>query len=245
LIFFSKKYHLIDQFADGLVDIHNHLLPGLDDGAATIEDTAEMIRLMKSCNIVEAIATPHTMEDFYDLTPSKIEKAFHQSNEALKNKNLQGFLTHYASEYMIDHQFLELMKTKQFLYLKDQMLLTEFSYFQKPASILETVFKLTVSGIQPILAHPERYRYMNDLSEFIELKEKGFLFQLNLLSITGYYGKDALKKSKLLLENQLYDFIGTDAHRASHLQRIKEANLPKKIMNLLAPVILNHNSCFN
>lgn len=244
MIFFSKKHFLIDEFKDGLVDIHNHLLPGIDDGAAQLEDTVDMIRLMISCHIKEAIATPHTMEDFYDLNPDKIRSSYLQTDQALIDHGLDGFIAKCASEYMIDYQFLQLMDDNEFLFLKNKLLLTEFSYFQKPDSILDTVFRLKATGIDPILAHPERYRYIKDVGEFIDLKEKGFQFQLNLLSITGYYGNDALKKSKLLLENNLYDYIATDAHKKSHLERIKEAHLSSKIINNLKPVIEAHSSVF-
>lgn len=236
---------MIDQFKGGIIDIHNHLLPSLDDGASTIDDTIKMIELMKTCNISAAIATPHIMEDFYDLNSSKIENSFNLCKQDLKKKGLSNFLIGCASEYMIDHHFVELLNKNDFMYLKDKLLLTELSYFQKPVSLLETVFNLKMQGITPILAHPERYRYIKELSEFKTLKEKGFLFQMNLLSINGYYGKDAFAKAKMLLDNNMFDFIGTDAHRHSHLIKLKETYLSKHIINKIAAVIDNHQSYFN
>lgn len=245
MIFFSKKEFLIDLFKDGIVDIHNHLLPGLDDGASNLDDTVKMIDLMKKCNITNAIATPHIMEDFYDLDVSKIKTVFQESNAKLLNTSSENFITGFAAEYMIDHQFSDLIEDGAFVFLKEKLLLTELSYFQKPASLEGTIFKLKMQGIKPILAHPERYRYMSStIVEFQGLKEKGLLFQLNLLSISGYYGKDAFAKAKLLLENDMYDFIGTDAHRSSHLRKIIETTVSKQLAKKLSHIIELHQSEF-
>jgi protein-tyrosine phosphatase len=246
LIFFQKKQFLIDLFKDGIVDIHNHLLPGLDDGASTMDDTIDMIALMKTCHIKNSISTPHIMEDFYDLDIPKIEKVFKDCNNKLSGGIHGTFLRGFAAEYMIDQQFIDLMSKREFTYLKDKLLLTELSYFQKPASLVDTIFDLKMQGINPILAHPERYRYMSmDLEEFKSLKEKGMLFQLNLLSISGYYGKDAFAKAKLLLENDMYDFVGTDAHRSSHLNAIQEITVSKQLIPHLTSVLNIHRSEFN
>ncbi len=246
MIFFKKKPYLIDLFEDGIVDIHNHLLPGLDDGASTMEDTIDMIDLMKTCNIKSSISTPHIMEDFYDLDIQKIEKVFKDCRNKLSGGIHESFLRGYAAEYMIDQQFIDLMSRREFVYLKDKLLLTELSYFQKPASLMDTIFGLKMQGINPILAHPERYRYISmDLEEFKGLKEKGMLFQLNLLSISGYYGKDAFAKAKLLLENNMYDFVGTDAHRSSHLTNIREITISKQLIPHLTLLLNHHRSEFN
>jgi len=125
---------------------------------------------------------------------------------------------------MIDGQFEKLLDDRSFKCLKKNLLLCELSYFQKPINLDDLLFKLTSYGYRPILAHPERYRYL-DFEELRTLNTQGFLFQANLLSFSGYYGKDALGKSLFLLKEGLYSFIGTDAHKPQHLKQLKAVGL--------------------
>ncbi|ARN77756.1 hypothetical protein BST97_06955 [Nonlabens spongiae] len=245
MFFFSKKEFLIDQFTDGLIDIHNHLLPGLDDGSTSMDTTVEMIELMKACNITNAYVTPHIMEDFYELNTQLIGDRFAQVQIDIENNYSQhkGFMIDHASEYMIDSQFETLLEHRDIKCLFNNYLLCELSYFQKPINLEDILFKMISYGYQPILAHPERYRYLKE-EEFIELHKKGFKFQLNLLSLSGFYGSDARQKALYLLENQRYSFVGTDAHKAKHLMSLKDIQLVKKSIKFFEPVLEEHLSTF-
>lgn len=239
MLFFNKKEFLADHF-EGIIDIHNHILPAIDDGSKDAEMSLQMIELYKELGFKGCIATPHTMEDYYGNDVSTIHKAF---SDFIKKDD--SFIKNAASEYMIDGNFESLIDSNQILFLKERILLTEFSYFQKPDHVNELLFKLIQKDITPILAHPERYRYIKDLEEYKDLKERGFLFQLNLLALSGHYGKDALAKSTLLLKNELYDFIGTDAHKPEHLKAIKEIKISKSLLEAIKPVLQNTKNSFN
>lgn len=235
--FFTKKTFLVDAL-EGVVDIHNHLLPGIDDGADTIETTREMISLFKEIGFKSAIATPHTMEDYYGNDVASI-KACMESTQAQVN---EPFMRHAASEYMMDGNFENLIDAGDFICLKDNIILTELSYFQKPNNLNELVYKLKIADLQPILAHPERYTYITDLHDFKDLKQRGFTFQLNLLSLSGHYGHSIQKMAANLLAHKLYDYIGTDAHKPEHLIKIKEIQITTRIADLLTPICKRQQS---
>jgi len=246
MFFFNKKKFLIDQFSDGLIDIHNHLLPNLDDGSTSLETTMEMMALMKACNISQAYVTPHIMEDFYELNTEVIGRKFGEVQAAIEKDypTYRNFLIDHSSEYMIDGQFEKLLDDRSFKCLKKNLLLCELSYFQKPINLDDLLFKLTSYGYRPILAHPERYRYL-DFEELRTLNTQGFLFQANLLSFSGYYGKDALGKSLFLLKEGLYSFIGTDAHKPQHLKQLKEVQMKKNISQQIEEIVRQHTEIFS
>jgi len=239
MLFFSKKNFLVDSL-EGLIDIHNHILPAIDDGSQNIETSLEMIKLYKELGFKGCVATPHTMEDYYG---NNIEGIINSYNQFKKNE--PDFVIKAASEYMMDGNFENLIEKDELLFIKDRILLTEFSYFQKPHYVNEIVFNMSNKNITPILAHPERYRYIKNIEEYKDLNDRGFEFQLNLLSLSGHYGKDALSKTKLLLENELIQYVGTDAHKPEHLSKIKEIQISKKISTNLKPVILNTMNLFD
>ncbi len=236
--FFNRSNFLID-YLDGVKDIHNHLLPTLDDGSTDIATTKEMIRMMRECNISQAIATPHIMEDFYNLDKQTIAGCYNSTLREL-NPEDQYFLTGFAAEYMIDHSFINMSCHRNLLLINDKYALTEFSYFQKPDFVEEVAFNLRTIDVVPILAHPERYNYIKHIDEFKALKERGFVFQLNLLAISGHYGAGVRKNAYMLLENDLYDFVGTDAHKKDHLEVLKISKIGNKYERKFKQLIADH-----
>lgn len=238
MLFFSKKSFLVDHL-EGLIDIHNHILPSIDDGSPDLITTLKMIELYQEIGYKGCIATPHIMEDYYGNDISTITSTYKDTIENLKEFNQDTFIHNASSEYMMDSGFEQLIENENLLFLKDRILLTEFSYFQKPEYVNEVVFNMLQKDISPILAHPERYRYIKGIEEYKDLKDRGFLFQLNLLSIDGHYGKDAQKKAILLLEHNLYDLVGTDAHKPEHLRKIREIQIKSNILTNIQPVIEN------
>ncbi len=237
--FFEKKNFILDLF-DNATDIHNHLLPGIDDGAATIEDSLEMLKQYQELGFKKVIATPHIMESYYNNDNLSIEMAY------LKLKNstsTEGIELSYAAEYMMDGNFLRLKNEKKILPLKENKVLVEMSFFQQPNNMYEILFDLRSKHYLPIMAHPERYPYMS-VSAIKDLKPRGCMLQLNLLSLIGHYGKNVQKTAIKLLEDEAYDFFGTDAHKVAHLKLIKEISVPKKILNTLNTCIKNTNETF-
>jgi len=203
---------------DHYIDIHNHLLAGIDDGAKTTEDTYSLISGMRDLNIAGAIATPHTFHGLWDNSISSIKDA-HEI--AIKTSANADFLKGFASEYFLDTTLMARIKKEKLLCLKDNYVLVEFHLFNNQLNRDEMLFELKAKGYDIIIAHPERYGYFhNDLKKFSKLKESGVEFQLNLLSLTGYYGKEIQNMAEKLLENDMYDFTGTDIHHQKHIDHL-------------------------
>ena len=212
---FKPKPTLKELIPDGFVDIHSHILPGIDDGAKNIEESLALISEMKKLGFSKIIGTPHTYTGLYDNTNDSIQNAFNN----LKDNLDEEIKLDYASEYMLDNEIFYSAKNKKLLCLKRNHVLVEMSYLSPPTNLYEIIYELKVNGYSPILAHPERYLfYKNNFREFKSLKEKGLMFQANLLSSTGYYGKDVLRLLNKLLENNLIDFVGSDIHNINHIK---------------------------
>lgn len=206
-------------------DIHSHLIPSIDDGSPDVETSLNLIRGLIDVGINKFICTPHIISDLYRNTPEKIKPALQQLKEACAQNNVQVQLD-AAAEYMIDDGFHEkLMKGEPLLTLEKNYILTEFPYMTKPVQINEVIFDILSNNYQPLLAHPERYHYYHrDYDAFFQLKEMGFHLQVNLLSLTGYYGKSVSKAAHFIVSNQLASFVGTDLHHQKHLEAISDSS---------------------
>ena len=206
-----------------VTDIHSHILPGIDDGAPDVETSILLIEGLINLGITQSVATPHIIGDLYRNDAATINKALNLVRDALAEKQID-FKVSAAAEYMLDAYFLELLSTKTpLLTVKDNLVLTEFSYADKPYNVEQIVFAIITENYQPILAHPERYGYYhNDFKQYDFLNELGFLLQVNLLSLTGYYGKPAAKAANYLIKNNLASFVGTDLHHERHLDALSD-----------------------
>ncbi|WP_375587101.1 tyrosine-protein phosphatase [Flagellimonas aurea] len=237
---FQKKIYLVD-YLSGLVDIHNHILPGIDDGAKTIGDSLELIKGFSDFGVTNFICTPHIMYNYYDNTPSTIKKAHGQLyNELQKNDGLQVNLE-YAAEHMIDDNFENILHGKQVMPLGKDYLLVEMSYLQPSFNFDVAVDQIAKHKYFPILAHPERYMYYHGkYGKYASLKSEGVLFQLNLLSLSPKpYGKAVHKTAEKLLNDGMIDFVGSDVHNIRQLMLLKEIKISKKTLDHLFPIIEN------
>jgi len=215
---FKPKYKLSELIPTNFIDIHNHLLPGIDDGAKTIEETSDLVSKMKSLNIGSAIATPHTFGGCWENTRKTISDAYALATTVSENAK---FIKGFASEYMLDHSLIQRSETEPLLCIKDKILLVELSFLNSPIDMFELLFELKLKDYQIILAHPERYQYFhNSFKTFEALKNYDIDFQLNLLSLTGYYGIEIKKMAEKLLEADLFDYSGTDIHNANHIHQL-------------------------
>tara|TARA_Y100001954_G_scaffold24333_1_gene22164 strand:+ start:300 stop:1022 length:723 start_codon:yes stop_codon:yes gene_type:complete len=209
---FNIKPTLKELIPSGYVDIHSHILPGIDDGSKNVSESISLITKMKEIGFSKIIGTPHSYPGLYDNTTDSIKKSFKELKKDLKiNINID-----YASEYMLDNTIIEKAKNKDLLCLKDNYLLIEMSYLSAPINLYEIIFELNVNGYKPILAHPERYHFFS-MKDFFKLKKAGCYFQLNLLSTLGHYGKRTLKMTNKLFDKNLFDFVGSDVHKINHL----------------------------
>ncbi len=227
---FQKKEFLKDHL-EGITDIHNHILPGIDDGASNIEDAVKLLRRFKSIGISSFVCTPHIMNDYYPNTPNTIGTSLKKVKDTISElTDLKNTKIRAAAEYMMDQSFLELLQQEELLTLKDKYVLVEMSYFQAPINLKEILFQLQTHGYKPVLAHPERYAYYHskDLRRYEELKNRGCLFQVNALSLSPHYGTNMQQIAYKLLEAGMIDFIGSDTHREQHLDKLERIRLNKK-----------------
>ncbi|MCD7969522.1 MAG: hypothetical protein LUF87_04130 [Alistipes sp.] len=209
-------------------DIHCHILPGLDDGSQTVEDSLAMASAMAQAGIKEVYATPHIKADVYPNTLETIrEKALDFSNLLIRN-NI-GIKINFAAEYFIDMFFIEKLEAGEpLLTLKDNYLLVESSMRREPMFLYDVIFKLQNKGYRPVMAHPERYLYYGKNPDvFRKMKKAGCLLQLNLFSLSGHYGKEAKGIAEMLVKNGLYDFVGSDAHKPEHAARMMDKTVLK------------------
>jgi len=239
--FKNKKTTLTSQFPSNFVDIHSHLLPGIDDGARNMEESMDLIKRMHRNGIKNFITTPHIMEGVWENTPAIIQQKLAAVQERLKQEGLPDVTIRAAAEYMLDDNFNKLLEAKNLLTLKDNYILVEISYLNAPVNLYEIIFNIQIAGYKPILAHPERYNfYHQNFNTFKKLKEVGCFFQLNLLSLSSYYGKHVNNVALKLLKENMIDFVGTDTHHQRHLNALEQIT-DKKILKLVAPV-LAHNA---
>ena len=204
-------------------DIHSHILPGIDDGSPDIETSLLLIKGLLDLGFNKAIATPHIIGDMYRNTPETINKALVGVKLACAEAGINIGLS-AAAEYMLDDHFMELLRRKEpLLTLEKNVILTELSYISLPDNLEEMSFEIITGGYQPIMAHPERYFfYHKNYDSFYRLKELGFLLQVNLLSLTGYYGAPVGKAAKFIFEKNLADLVGTDMHHTRHLELLSK-----------------------
>lgn len=205
-----------------MLDFHNHLLPGIDDGSPDVETSMVLFQGMAELGFKDIICTPHIIADTHPNNPETIQKAAEYLKSEASNLGV-NLDFRFAAEYMLDDTFQHALATKQpLLKLHKNRILVEFSYIQKPSRVENFSFDLQIAGYEPVLAHPERYMYYHkELGYYEHLKDLGFELQLNLLSLTPYYGKDVQKVANHLLKNRLYDFACTDMHHTRHLEAMK------------------------
>lgn len=214
--FFKKKKKLKEVIPQGFIDIHSHILYGLDDGAKTLTDTQMLISGLQDIGFEQFVATPHTTPLVWENTKEGILNRYEKvkSEMQLSEEKLR-----VASEYLMDDSFLKRLESEKLLTLKENYVLVEMSYINPPIQLYEIIFQLVSQGYQPVLAHPERYNfYKNDYASFKQLKNAGCLFQMNLLSSTGYYGGSVTEIADHLLKEGMYDFSGSDVHHEKHLK---------------------------
>ncbi len=233
MLFFKKNKPLLkDLIPDNFVDIHSHLLFGIDDGAKTFEETLFLTKSLMEFGVKEFITTPHTIQHVWE---NKRETILSKKEETVNLLALDEIRIPFkaASEYLMDDSFVRQFQSEELLVLKDNYVLVEMSYINAPIQLYDILFDLQVAGYKPILAHPERYVfYHNNFTEYVRLKKAGCLFQLNLLSAVGYYGEGVFQIAKKLLESGLIDYVGSDVHHKNHIQAFNNKVLIKDLAPL-------------
>lgn len=214
----------------GTTDWHSHVLPGVDDGVQSIDESLKILERFEDAGVADLWLTPHIMEDIPNET-SFLRERFEDLKELYKGR----VRLHLASENMLDNLFMERMAADDLLPIgpDGKTLLVETSYYNAPMRFYETLDEIKSKGYFPLLAHPERYFYIDSFDTYRKLKEKGILFQLNLLSLCGHYGPVVKEKAMKMLAEGMYNRFGSDLHRIEHLDIIRHAKLPKTVIEQL------------
>jgi tyrosine-protein phosphatase YwqE len=222
---FSSKYSLQQSdFLKGWTDRHSHILPGVDDGIQTIEDSIAILSMYEQMGVKKVWLTPHIMEDCPN-TPEKLKTRFEELKSAYKG-NIELAL---SAENMMDGLFIKRLEQGILMPYGDNNneLLIETSYVQPPMRMESILRDMQKAGITPVLAHPERYLYM-DAEKYENIKEMGVKFQLNITSLIGAYGNQVKERAEYLLNEGYYNYSGSDAHSYHAIQRAFEHKCLKK-----------------
>jgi len=223
LFFGRKKNEALFDLTWLHADMHSHLIPGIDDGADDLKTSIELIRGLQELGYKKLITTPHVFWELYPNSAELIKEGLAEVQKELRKEKIDIELR-AAAEYFIDEHFeAELRSKTPLLPISGNKVLVEFSMVTAPMDLQQVLFEMQVQNYQPVIAHPERYIYLSHRKEFYdELKDSGCLFQLNLLSLTGYYGKAVQELAEYLCKKEYYDLAGTDLHHERHLHTLRK-----------------------
>jgi len=221
-------------------DLHSHLIPGIDDGSKSMEDSLNMLRKFSDLGFKKVITTPHVMSDFYKNTPEIILGGLEKVREAIAENNIPIEIE-AAAEYYLDFHLDELTEKKNILTFGDNHVLFELSFTAEPARIKETIFNFITEGYKPILAHVERYPfYINEWKTIEDLVNRGVLLQLNINSLSGQYGPQVKKMGEQLIDKDMIDVIGSDCHHVGHLNMLESLRTNPHVHKIVnKPNLLN------
>ena len=221
------------------VDMHSHLLPGLDDGLKDMETTVEFIRDLHSLGYTRLICTPHIFAELYPNSPETILPKLEAVQNALKENDIP-VTVEAAAEYMVDNDMEELVNSGRPLLTfgkNKKLILIEMSYVAASPNIEPVIFALKLKGLQPVLAHPERYNFYHpDHEKYERMVELGCILQVNLLSLLGYYGRPVKMAAEKLIHKNMVSLVGTDMHHINHLNALKELAGRKEFYKLMDKV---------
>ena len=228
------------------VDVHNHLLPGIDDGSPSVEESLDLIKGLNGLGFQKFICTPHIMDGVHPNTKSTINAAFSDLNNALTERGSKSQIF-AAAEHMIDDGITPLIAKDNLCIMPGGYVLIEMSYLSESKALFQTILDIRNLGYKPILAHPERYNYYHyNFDMYKQIKDAGCLLQLNLLSISRYYGTEVKVAALTMLKSGMYDFVGSDLHHQKHLAALQDvvAKYPIRDLlrtcNILNPTLLDH-----
>jgi len=226
------------------VDMHSHLLPGLDDGLQTIEQTVAFVQDLEKLGYKKLICTPHILSDLHPNSKDTILPKLDLVRTALQEAGVKMEID-AAAEYMIDHEFEQKIASAKrrddLLTIAKNYILIEMSYLAASPNYEKVIFDLRMLGLTPILAHPERYSYYHrNFGQYERFKELGCKLQVNLLSLSGGYGPDVKKAAEKLIKNDMIDFLGTDMHHERHLAALKDLVLRKEFHQLVSTIKLKN-----
>lgn len=223
------------------VDIHSHLIPGIDDGIQSVEEGLTILREFEALGYEKVITTPHTMWGTYDNRPENILEGLSVMKKAAKEANIELEIE-AATEYYLDEHFMERIKRKdELLTFGKEYVLVETGFINEPPELKDASFQLNLHGYKMVYAHPERYMYLFDNERLIEeLLDRNIIFQLNAISLTGCYSKPVQKLAEKLIDMKAVQLVGTDCHNMGHIDLLKEVRKSKYWNKLLRLDLMNN-----
>jgi tyrosine-protein phosphatase YwqE len=221
---FAKKKSLPPvDLARVAVDMHSHLIPGIDDGSPTMEATLALLQRFEELGYRKVITTPHIMVDYYRNDSTIIRSGLERVQAAAAAAGLK-VQVEAAAEYFLDEHFDSLIEKNDLLTFGKKHVLFELPFMGEPNMLKSVLFKLQMGGYRPVLAHAERYGYWHkELNKIKDLIDRDVLIQVNINSLTGAYSPDVQKAAETLIDRGWVDFIGTDCHHAGHLEMVTAA----------------------
>ena len=240
---FKKKEPVLEPIDLSIlqVDIHSHFIPGIDDGAKTIEDSIELISAMKDFGYRKVITTPHIMSDYYRNTPEIILSGLEKVRAALKENNID-IEVDAAAEYNVDADFSEKIENNDLLTFGDNYVLFELPFMEEPASLKDIIWQMQSARYKPVLAHVERYQFWHQQwSKFEDMINRGIQLQINIGSLTGSYGPEVREVAEKLIDNDMISFLGSDCHHMGHVEMINSARTKEYVHKIVnSPKLLNN-----
>ncbi|MEQ8925068.1 MAG: CpsB/CapC family capsule biosynthesis tyrosine phosphatase [Fulvivirga sp.] len=237
--FFKKKSDT--HFKDLTTDLHSHLIPGVDDGVQSMEEAIALLRKFSESGYRKVITTPHIMHDFYNNSEGELSKIHADVVKRLAHERID-ITFELAAEYYLDDHLNERINdpSAQFLTFGKNYLLFETSFMNEPFYLAEFIFKAKSRGLNPVMAHPERYNYLHSDSDLLQkLIERQVLFQLNINSLSGYYSKQVRKFAHTLIDKKLIHFVGSDCHNTTHFDTLSASKKTKYYTKVLELPLLN------
>ncbi len=225
-------------------DVHNHILPQIDDGSKSIQESVILIKGLQDIGLRGCVCTPHVMSGVHPNTPITISTAYETLKSELVRQHIK-FQLEFAAEYMIDDDLPSKIKSRGLCLLPNGHMLIEMSYLAESRSLFHTIKSIQDAGYTPVLAHPERYNYYHhNFQIFKDIRSTGCLLQLNLLSVSRYYGQHVKNQALMLIKSGMYDLVGSDIHHQRHLSAIKQVLHKYDIQDLLKPCKIKNESLF-
>jgi tyrosine-protein phosphatase YwqE len=224
------------------VDIHSHLIPGVDDGSKSTEETIKILQAMGDLGVKKMITTPHIYHDLYPNTEAQLISAHQHLVQELSHEGVEVEVE-LAAEYFMDEYLLEKIKKKlPLLSFGDNYLLVETGFNSAPAILEEVIFEIKINGYKPLLAHPERYEYLFDNEKMIKrLIDLQVEFQVSVPSLGGMYGPEIKKMAQNMIKNRYVHCIGSDLHRYPQVEMIKKAARSRYLDKAVKKGLINHH----
>ncbi len=237
MIFFRKKRLKYSDFSALELDMHSHLLPAIDDGSQSVEESVILIKELQNLGFSELITTPHTMQEIHPNTADSIQAG----HAELQNSLPEGITLSASSEYYLDEHFYKQLGANTLLPMPGNRILVEFSQVTRPNELEQQFFNIALQGYQIVLAHPERYMFLHrDFNFFKRLKDMDVELQLNALSLTNYYGEKVKALAEKLVDADMIDFLGTDTHHLRHIEFLKTVPTTKRFQRLMDSGLLKN-----